>query len=111
MKNRTLNASPAGAASVVFAALLGLSMASSPASAAEARCGARSDLSTALAERYSEVPVAVGLVDQKTVIEIYARADGDSWTIVTSRADGVSCVLGAGKAWQLLPIKPLGPGA
>ena len=70
---------------------------------------AREDLSQALEQRYAEVPVAVGLVDSKTIIEIFARADGDTWTIVTSRADGMSCVLGAGKAWQLLPIKPLGP--
>jgi hypothetical protein len=55
--------------------------------------------------------VAVGLIDTKTVIEVFARADGETWTIVTSRADGMSCIIGAGKAWQLLEVKPVGPGA
>jgi hypothetical protein len=94
---------------VAIAALLSIWASAGSASAEEGRCAARNDLSQGLEERYAEVPVAVGLVDSKTIIEIFARADGDTWTIVTSRADGMSCVLGAGKAWQLLPIKPLGP--
>jgi len=94
---------------VAIAALLSIWASAGSASAEEGRCAARNDLSQGLEQRYAEVPVAVGLVDSKTIIEIFARADGDTWTIVTSRADGMSCVLGAGKAWQLLPIKPLGP--
>ena len=81
------------------------------ASAEQGRCGPRDELGQALEQRYSEVPVAVGLIDTKTVIEIFARADGETWTIVTSRADGMSCIIGAGKAWQLLAVKPIGPGA
>jgi hypothetical protein len=112
MKTRIFNRTRlGGAASAILAAFFTLWLSAVPASAADPRCGARNDLSTALEQRYAEVPVAVGLIDQRTVIEIYARADGDSWTIVTSRADGMSCILGAGKAWHLLPIKLLGPDA
>jgi len=96
---------------IAAAAVMGLLASASTASAQEGRCVARKDLSQTLEQRYAEVPVAIGLVDGKTVIEIFARADGDTWTIVTSRADGLSCVLGAGKSWQLMPIKALGPGA
>jgi hypothetical protein len=113
---RIFNSSPATltragkALLVAIAAFFGMWASVGSASAEQGRCAARNDLSQALEQRYAEVPVAVGLVDTKTIIEIFARADGDTWTIVTSRADGMSCVLGAGKAWQLLPIKPLGPG-
>ena len=113
---RTFDPSPATVARagkpllIAFAAFLGMWASVGSASAEQGRCATRNDLSQALEQRYAEVPVAVGLVDSKTIVEIFARADGNTWTIVTSRADGVSCVLGAGNAWQLLPIKPLGPG-
>jgi hypothetical protein len=81
------------------------------ASADQGRCVPRKDLGSVLEQRYAEVPVAVGLIDTKTIIEVFAREDGDTWTIVASRADGTSCIIGAGNAWRLLPIKPIGPGA
>lgn len=63
----------------------------------------------ALGDRYAEAPVAVGLIDSKTIVEVFARIDGDSFTLVTSRADGNSCILLAGKVWIKVPYKLTGP--
>jgi len=102
---------PLRAMLIAVIGVVGLLVSAGAASAGQGRCGPRGELSQALEQRYSEVPVAVGLIDTKTVIEVFARADGETWTIVTSRADGMSCIIGAGKAWQLLEVKPVGPGA
>jgi hypothetical protein len=96
---------------IAVIAAIGVLANAGPSSAEQGRCGPRDELGHALEQRYAEVPVAVGLIDAKTIIEIFARADGETWTIVTSRADGISCIIGAGKAWQLLPLKSVGPNA
>lgn len=36
-------------------------------------------------------------------IEVYASPDG-TWTIVTTRPDGMSCLMAAGQAWETLPL-------
>lgn len=72
-------------------------------------CGPRAEILEKVEKTYSEVPVAVGLIDGSTVVEVLAREDGDSWTIITSTADGSSCIMAGGKAWTNIKPKKLGP--
>jgi hypothetical protein len=72
------------------------------------QCGSRADLVKALAGKYTEAPIAAGMIDEKTVLEVFARLDGESWTVFVSRADGISCLFAAGRAWLWVPFKAPG---
>ncbi len=77
---------------------------------AQMACGDRAQILDRLAAEYSEQRIGFGLADAGGVIEILAQADGRTWTIILSRADGSSCLLVTGEAWQ--QVKPVrGKGA
>jgi hypothetical protein len=46
-----------------------------------------------------------GLRDAETVLEVWTRASGD-WTLVQSYADGTSCILAMGEAWEAVVPPP-----
>lgn len=65
-------------------------------------CGLRSQLLKFLAEEYGETPVAYGIAgDGAVVIEQTLSGDG-SWTVFVTYANGQSCGLASGEAWQAL---------
>ena len=37
------------------------------------------------------------------LIQVFAAKDGATWTMVTTRPDGVSCIVGLGQHWEALP--------
>ena len=82
------------------------------ASAQAAACQSRDSLVKLLEERYAEQPVAVGLEASGRLIELFASADSDSWTMVMTMAAGESCVIAVGEYWMETK-KPLfdGPAA
>ena len=67
--------------------------------------GAMVDL---LAGRYSEQRVSVGLETGGRLIEVFATADGGTWTMVMTTPNGVTCVIAAGLEWQ--DVEPKGKG-
>jgi hypothetical protein len=81
-----------------FAALaVGMAAAAPPASAQS--CGDRDDMIGQLGERHHEKLMAAGLHDPQHLVELWATEDGATWTLLISRADGYTCVLGAGSGW------------
>ncbi|BCH21870.1 hypothetical protein [Mesorhizobium sp. L-8-3] len=62
-------------------------------------CGPRDALARSLAEQYREKPQAIGVVDAKTVVEVFVSEAG-TWTIIASDTDGNSCVVSAGEGWD-----------
>ena len=36
------------------------------------------------------------------LVELYASADGKSWTLVATRPNGPACVFGVGREWQMV---------
>ncbi len=52
-----------------------------------------------LGTRYGETPVARGLTETGSMVEVFAAADGDTWTIVMTNPQGVSRVASTGVAW------------
>ena len=75
---------------------LALPAASSP------RCGTHEMIVTQLAERYGESRQAIALDGANQVIEVFASDATGSWTLLVTRADGQSCLLAAGQAFEML---------
>jgi hypothetical protein len=82
------------------------------AASAETVCGKRTDLLTQLSGRWSEAPVAMGLKDDGSVLEIVAATDGATWTVLITYPSGASCVVATGERWETAPPRvALGPNA
>lgn len=65
-------------------------------------CANRDEIVKLLAQRYREEPRAIGLARQSAVVEVFTSARG-TWTILMTRADGASCIIGAGSNWEENP--------
>ena len=72
--------------------------ASSPA--AGQVCNTREIVLGHLAKKYGEVPVAVGVTNKGGLVEVLTTGDGNTWTIIVSTPNGVSCMVAAGEAWR-----------
>ena len=76
-------------------------------SQAHAQCGDREAVLNNLEEKYSEVPVALGLASNGSVVEIVVSPSG-SFTILYTKPGGLMCVMVAGEGWG--PVKKKTPG-
>ena len=74
-------------------------------------CAKRSDLAAHLAGRFGEAPMARGLSENGTLLEIFASPDGASWTAIATHADGTSCLIASGRFWESTPAIKLAPEA
>ena len=80
--------------------LLGAALISRPALAQSADAGLpRAKLVELLGDGYAELPVAFGLAQNGGLIEVFASADGATWTMVLSMPNGLSYVVTTGEAW------------
>ncbi len=64
-------------------------------------CKERGEILDKLSSTYSETPIAAGLSATGSVFEVIA-SEGGSWTMLMTRASGISCVLAWGQGWQAL---------
>ena len=87
--------------------LLGIALISRP-NAAEATGTPRDVVVKILGERHAETPVAYGLASNGSLIEVFATADGATWTIVLTMPNGMSVVVGSGEAWTRRPPVAIG---
>ena len=69
------------------------------------QCDTRDALLDALAEKYGEVPVAVGEHSNGSKIELVSKSDGDTWSLIVTSPEGWSCFLAAGEAWRELRVQ------
>ncbi len=56
-----------------------------------------------LAQKYQEVPVAIGVTNRGGLVEVLTTGDGKTWTIIISTPDGQSCLVAAGEGWRAVP--------
>lgn len=61
-----------------------------------------------LAGEYQEQPVAIGLADNGSLIEILTSHDGGTWTLIFSTPNGMSCLVATGQDWQTRPYVVMG---
>lgn len=69
------------------------------AASAQQQCAPRDEVLAWLASKYGEAPVAAGINGADRIVELLAAEGGRTWTLIVTRADGVSCVLGDGEDW------------
>ena len=67
-----------------------------------AQCNTRDVIVGLLSEKYSELPVAVGLANNGGLVEVLSSSDGSTWSIIITSPKGMSCLVAAGEAWQSL---------
>ena len=58
-----------------------------------------------LLNRFDETPRAIGMIDDRRIMQVYA-APGGSWTILVTTSAGQSCILAAGKGFEALLAAP-----
>ena len=72
-----------------------------PGAAAEAPvCGEYRELRSMLADRFGEAPTSAGLAENGSIIEVFASAGADTWTLVKVEASGQACVFAVGRHWE-----------
>lgn len=83
-------------------------------SAAEAQmrvpCAERTDMIKLLADRYKEVPRAVGIASRNGVMEVYVSKKG-TWSVLMTNTTGKACIIAAGDAWEDVEVAFLEPEA
>lgn len=90
-------------------AIVGLLTVSLAAPGAQAQqtgplCDTRTTVLTMLNGNFAEKPNAMGLANNGSVVEVL-RSENDSWTIIVTAPNGVSCVLASGEYWQEVVAK------
>jgi len=64
------------------------------------------EMAARLAAQHQQARAGVGVAaGGREAVELWARPDGGTWTVLLTRADGFACVLRDGKDW--LPASPL----
>lgn len=72
-----------------------------PAAADESMaCGKRDEMLGHLSGKYNEEPVAMGLATNGSLVEVLTSSAGDSFTIVYTTPNGLTCMMAAGSNWE-----------
>ena len=80
-----------------------LALAADRASAqATPNCAPRDAVIARLAEKYGESRQSIGLGGNNAVMELFASRDTGSWTITVTTANGITCLMAAGQAFETL---------
>ncbi|MCH7839125.1 MAG: hypothetical protein IID38_02670 [Planctomycetes bacterium] len=75
------------------------------------QCNERADILALLAKKYHETPIAAGVTDTGDLVEVFADHKGDTWTIIETTPQGMSCVLATGEGWRNMEQISLDPEA
>lgn len=90
---------------VMLAAATVSLLAAAPAYAQSAACSSRDEVLKQLSSHYSEAPVGMGVVSNGSIIEFLSSKAGQTWTIILTMPNGVSCLIAAGESWERIPAK------
>lgn len=71
---------------------------------AQQQCDRYRNIRAHLQDTFKEYPVSRGMTDTASVYEIFASDEG-SWTAVIVRPNGMACLVGSGKAWEIVTPK------
>jgi hypothetical protein len=85
-------------------------MASKPAGAQEAPpvWAKRAMVVEELAKQYTEIPRALGVTSDGSVLELFSAPEGNTWTLVVTLPNGMSRVVASGENWVTRPLPPKG---
>ncbi len=82
---------------VIFAAILASVF--SPGTSAAQNCGIHQDVVKLLGSRYAETPTALGLGANGAIVEVFSTKDGSTWTMLSTQANGQTCIVTSGEQW------------
>ena len=74
-------------------------------------CHNATEIAKQLSSKYDEAPVAFGLQSNGNLLQVYASEDKNTWTVVSTTPNGMSCIVAAGKRWESLPFISTDPMA
>ena len=76
-------------------------------------CAPRDDIAARLGEFFGETRHSIGLSADDRTVEIYASAETGSWTITTTDAGGITCLIASGQAFETMaePLRMSGKDA
>ena len=73
---------------------------------AQANCAPREAIIDRLKTKYGESLAAGGLQSAVQLVEVWTAPETGSWTILTTRADGKTCIMATGSNWhQQAPVQ------
>jgi hypothetical protein len=75
----------------------------SSAALAQVPCGERAKIVGWLGGNYKEAPVATGVSNKGALVEVLSSVDGETWTIIVTKPNGISCIVDTGQAGQPKP--------
>ncbi len=68
-------------------------------------------MAKALVDDHDERSIVVAFAADGTILNVFAPADGKTWTIVKIKSDGESCIVAFGQDWEQLSVAPSEPKA
>ena len=71
-----------------------------PALAQSSACMPRAALVQNLETKYGERLTGGGLKSAMQVVEVWSSDESGSFTVIVTRADGLACIIAAGKYWH-----------
>lgn len=81
-----------------------------PAGAQVPNCGPREIIVERLtSEKFKEQQAGLGQMSASIILELWRNPDTGTWTVITTHANGMSCLRASGDAWQeriILPGEP-----
>ena len=75
------------------------------------QCNKRDNVLSLLANKYKEAPVAVGVTNTGGLVEVLSTGDGNTWTIIVTTPQGMSCLVAAGEGWRAVEHASVEPEA
>ena len=88
---------------VIKYAALALLAGCSPVFAQSQNCAPTEVIYEKLLGKYKEQRVFLG-AGQGAVVEVWGNPETETWTLVITRTDGISCAPASGIGWESIPI-------
>ena len=63
-------------------------------------CDTQANFLARFAKKYQETPTAVGITSKGGLIQVLTTTTGNTWTIVITTPQGMTCVVTAGENWR-----------
>ncbi len=97
---------------IAMIATLGMCLVASTAMAqGQPQCGERDNVLMLLAKKYQETPIAAGVTNTGSLVEVLAAHKGDTWSLIVTTPQGMSCLVAAGEGWRDMKQSTLDPEA
>lgn len=90
----------------LYAALILCGVYPAQAQQPQSSCAPRERFVAHLRENYQEEPVARGITNSGSLLEVFASKGGESFTVLISLPNGMSCMAITGNSWEFAFARP-----